>query len=350
MDNLALIQKNVFIVLGMGRSGTSAITRSLLALGIDLGDRLLPGNQHNEKGFWEDADILYKINRGVHHALNDNWLTVGRLTDTEINQHPTLRHYQQDAIRLLQQRLAATQHWGFKDPHTVKILPFWQAVFKTLTVDEHYIITIRNPLAIAHSHQKFFDTELEIGMMSWLVCTYAAIEGTHGKKRVVVAYEQMLQDPVVELQRIHQSLGIAQPLNDTAINEYAKTFLDRSLNHHDYTDEAFKTHRLAAVVPLCVQLHALMMRLAKDEIDFNSIEFQSAWQEIKQAFTVIFPAYDYTYTLLRQNRNLKRTIRAIHRSIFYRITYPLRIIENMLRNYRRQRRIAKYRFIPDKFA
>jgi hypothetical protein len=39
------------VVLGAGRSGTSAATRGLQALGVDLGDRLRPGGGKNPTGF-----------------------------------------------------------------------------------------------------------------------------------------------------------------------------------------------------------------------------------------------------------------------------------------------------------
>ena len=51
-------QKTIIVVLGMHRSGTSLITRSLQVLGVDLGEHLIPAiSGDNDKGFWEDVDI-----------------------------------------------------------------------------------------------------------------------------------------------------------------------------------------------------------------------------------------------------------------------------------------------------
>ena len=45
---------SVFVVLGMHRSGTSAITRGLQALNVNLGEQLLPAVPNdNDKGFFE---------------------------------------------------------------------------------------------------------------------------------------------------------------------------------------------------------------------------------------------------------------------------------------------------------
>ena len=45
------------LVLGMHRSGTSALARGLRVLGIALGDDLLPAHPCNPKGFFEDAGL-----------------------------------------------------------------------------------------------------------------------------------------------------------------------------------------------------------------------------------------------------------------------------------------------------
>jgi len=45
------------VVLGMHRSGTSALARALPVLRVELGDRLMEAvPDDNEKGFWGDRD------------------------------------------------------------------------------------------------------------------------------------------------------------------------------------------------------------------------------------------------------------------------------------------------------
>ncbi|MFM0308870.1 hypothetical protein P0D71_13905 [Paraburkholderia sp. RL17-383-BIF-A] len=47
------------VVLGMHRSGTSAITRAMETMGADFGSRLMPAVAGvNDKGFFEDLDIV----------------------------------------------------------------------------------------------------------------------------------------------------------------------------------------------------------------------------------------------------------------------------------------------------
>ena len=58
-------ETDLIVVLGMHRSGTSAITRGIRVLGADFGDNLQPAVAGiNEKGFFEDNDIV-ALNAGA---------------------------------------------------------------------------------------------------------------------------------------------------------------------------------------------------------------------------------------------------------------------------------------------
>ena len=60
-------QQRLIVVLGMHRSGTSAITKSLELLGVGLGSELHPAGFDNPKGFWEDRDCLEINERLLKH-------------------------------------------------------------------------------------------------------------------------------------------------------------------------------------------------------------------------------------------------------------------------------------------
>src|SRR5438128_5696591 len=109
-------QKNIYVVLGMARSGTSAITRGLKALGIPLGDNFgKEKSQWNPKGVYEDEDITRKINRGVSFALDDRWMSL-QLLDEACKNNEDLRGLKKFAAEILTQRMESTDSWGFKDP------------------------------------------------------------------------------------------------------------------------------------------------------------------------------------------------------------------------------------------
>ncbi|MEO0034615.1 MAG: hypothetical protein RLZZ501_638, partial [Pseudomonadota bacterium] len=51
--------RRAVLVLGMHRSGTSAVTQALHLLGLAVPDNLIPADpRENPTGFWESADIV----------------------------------------------------------------------------------------------------------------------------------------------------------------------------------------------------------------------------------------------------------------------------------------------------
>ncbi len=341
MDRMNPHAKNVFAVLGISRSGTSAIARSLKACGIDLGSNLLAGDERNPKGFYEDADILYKINRGVSHALDDPWMTVGSLDKASIAEHPILKNYRNYAINLLQERLAKTAYWGFKDPRTTSILPFWQSVFDAIPVNDHYVIALRNPLAVAYSNKKFANLDLEVGMMLWLIHSFAAVEGTYNKKRVVISYEAMLQDAPKQLQRIHTAFSLPFSLATPEVEQYQNEFLDKSLSHYAADDGELKKHPVIAIVPLCWQVYELLLSLAEDRLTFDSVEFQFAWRQIQDEFAKVYPIYQWIHRQLKQHQTVEKDLRRMHRSISWKLIYPIRKMDEIFRRVKKKSKEAK---------
>src|SRR4030065_2921311 len=97
-------EKSIVVVLGMHRSGTSAITRALQVLGIDLGERLmLPAAGNNEKGFFEDIDVN-AINIEMLGALGQDWHTLSLIPADELL-HEKYAGLRLRAIGLLRSRL-----------------------------------------------------------------------------------------------------------------------------------------------------------------------------------------------------------------------------------------------------
>ncbi|MFM8411633.1 MAG: sulfotransferase family protein, partial [Alphaproteobacteria bacterium] len=51
-------RRRAIVVAGMHRSGTSAFVRCVNLLGAGIGEKLIPANWGNERGFWEDEEVV----------------------------------------------------------------------------------------------------------------------------------------------------------------------------------------------------------------------------------------------------------------------------------------------------
>lgn len=328
-------QKKIYVVIGFARSGTSVITRALKALGIDLGDAMQAVDAHskwNPKGFWEDHELAYSIHAKVY-ALLGHKLRGIRLIDHDEEKLIPAKH---EAIKLLNQRFAKTSHWGFKDPSTAKVIPFWQSIFMSQNIEDHYIIALRNPLASATSFAKLSKLDTEIGLILWLTHLIPSIDDTFGKKRIVVSYEQMLKDPRKQLLRIQSQLNITTKTEN--LEEYIQEFLDDTLHRNKFSDENLKHNPLLTVAPLCIEVYELLLNVAEDKITIESEAFANAWNNIKQEFAKIYPIYCYLDNALQRNTTLQLNIRNIEKSYLWKLFYPLRLIDDYFRKIRHKKR------------
>lgn len=335
------MNKNIYVVLGVARSGTSALVRGLKSLGIELGEKMNPGSEKwNAKGFWEDIDIVYKINGQAFSALEFAPYGIQTLSPQEQSSEK-LHDVKLAAIDLLDQRFASTNYWGFKDPSTVKLLAFWQTIFNEKQIHEHYIIALRNPLATAQSYHDVTGSDIEIGLLLWLSHILPAIEGTIGKNRIIVSYDLLLQNSDLQLDRIQSQFDIPNLTDSKERLIYTREFLDKKLHRHEYTDQDLQSHPAMGIAPLCVRAYHLLMKIAKDEISFQHAEFQKEWFGIKREFETIYPIYCYIDSLLKENNGLRKKLREIDKSVLWKALYPLRNIGQALRRRRQKSREGK---------
>jgi hypothetical protein len=332
--------KEIYVILGFARSGTSAIAKALNVLGVDLGTHFTdPSNKWNKKGFFEDKDVVYNINANVFAALNEPQYSI-RLLETEKLQ--ALPDVAQKAQALLKKRFAVATHWGFKDPSTAKILSFWQSVFAELKLSERYLIALRNPLASATSYSELTGTDHTVSVLLWLMHMYAAVSGTQGKKRVVVSYEQLLSQPRVQLDRIYTQLDMTTAKSRDEVERYVEHFLDTTLNRYHSNEDTLFKHPVFQTVPLCQELYTLLKKEAQDEI--SSELFFKEWEEIKFELEAQYPMFCFMDAILRQNKQLLKKEQILQKSFAWKLFTPFRLVSDALSAKRRQKR-AKRRLI-----
>src|SRR5580698_6176593 len=91
-------------VLGMHRSGTSALTRLINLLGVYVGEDLIPGSIDNPKGFWEDRAIV-----AVHEELLD---ALGSAFDDVLplpagwEQSPKVKPFRNELVKIIRRQFS----------------------------------------------------------------------------------------------------------------------------------------------------------------------------------------------------------------------------------------------------
>src|SRR5687768_10876900 len=120
----------IVLVVGMHRAGTSPLTRGLAAIGVELGDNLLPPAVDNPKGFWENR-VIVDLNERLLRSLDYSWSSYG-LAEIDIPALTKANQFFFEVVQRIREHTSRYPVWGFKDPRSARLLPFWQSVFQHL--------------------------------------------------------------------------------------------------------------------------------------------------------------------------------------------------------------------------
>ncbi|MDD5521717.1 MAG: glycoside hydrolase family 99-like domain-containing protein [Kiritimatiellae bacterium] len=215
------------IILGMHRSGTSALTGCLTHLGIPLGEPLVPRNFDNPRGFFELQDVV-DLNERLFQHLGRSHLTPGPLP-TDWQDDSEVFTFQQEAERLLTHHFANHHLFGLKDPRFCLTLPLWLKTFDRLAIKPVFILQYRQPLDSAISLSRRNRIPFETAVQLWIEHTLLAEAFTRPFPRQHVLMPELMADPIATLARLATDLGLAWPLPVDQRKEVILAFIDPNL-------------------------------------------------------------------------------------------------------------------------
>lgn len=220
----------------------------------------MPAAGDNDKGFWEDIDIV-ALNAEMLAVLGCSWHALRSITDQDV-EFLCAHGYISKSIQLLNEKTANAPLFGFKDPRTTKLLPFWKKVFEKSSFDVAYILASRNPLSVIESLGKRDHFSREKSYMLWLEYTMTAMCGVGFGHALLVDYDRLMSFPEEELERVSNWLDL--PLIKEEVGKYCRDFLEKSLRHTHFDAE----HVFAddAAVPLVKEVYAFLLDLQGGKI------------------------------------------------------------------------------------
>ena len=209
------------LILGMHRSGTSAITRLVGDMGAYIAPDalLLPTTDDNPQGFWERKDVL-AINRALLSAQNCNWYHIEGFDNTR-PPPPELRKPMQACIN----ELSAHASFVVKDPRFCLTLPYWlnslppssprrRGSIREVTpayAGVTIILALRHPASVAHSLHLRNAMPLEQGLELWENYMTQALENIEGLPIIKCHYEKLMANPEHEIAALHAALAARFP-------------------------------------------------------------------------------------------------------------------------------------------
>ncbi|WP_374573210.1 sulfotransferase family protein [Phenylobacterium sp.] len=252
--------RSAYLVLGMHRSGTSAATQLLALCGAELPANVMPGDEHNAKGYFEPWKIA-QFNSARLRAGVSAWDDVFVFPYVALEEKAEAA-WRRDAVELFQSEYGRARHPLLKDPRVTVLLPMWRAALKSLSVEMRCVIPVRHPLAVAGSLARRDGFPVEKSVLLWCAYMLAAEAYTRDLPRVFVAYDALLADWRREVARIEAAHGAALPgLNDRSAREIDR-FLTADLRHNAAAADLAATPKVGA---MAAQVLDWLESAARDE-------------------------------------------------------------------------------------
>lgn len=253
-------QRIVILVLGMHRSGTSALTRTLALCGAALPTTLMaPAAEDNATGFWE-PEPLVDLHDAALAAMGASWSDLRTLPSAWFASGEADDFRRHIADRLDQQYGAAPL-FVVKDPRLCRLMPLWRPMLEARSIDPRIVIPIRHPLDVAASLHRRESFDPPRSLQLWLSHVLAAERDTRDLPRCFVTYDQLLADPHDTLARIAARLALTWP---TPLHEAAPAiteFLSPDWRHH-----ATQATRLDDLPALVAETYRWMLEAASAEM------------------------------------------------------------------------------------
>ena len=271
------------VVVGMHRSGTSAVARGLAALGVQLGDSLdqLPADEVNAKGYFEDQTVV-EINDALLLLLGSSWHKVAVFPEGWL-QDAAVQALADVAVERLTRQFRGVPRWGFKDPRSARVLPFWQQVLERMDCEVRYVLVTRNPLSTAASLARRDQFSYEKSLWLWLDHMRLAAASLLDRPTLVIDYDRLMgAQRAAEWTRLCRFLDVKQVGAD-ATDDYLEDFLNKTLQHSRHTLDELR--QSPASSPWMVDASSLLLRLADDSLAWSSGENAAFWRDLGRDWT-----------------------------------------------------------------
>lgn len=258
-------EPSLLLILGMHRSGTSAIAKGVESLGLSLGEYLLGAAPDNPKGYWEDAEGV-ALNQKIFERCDLRW-NEARILDADelLARSEDLRRTVGD---LLTSRIACWRQWAFKDPRTLRTLPIWLAAADDCRLDTRALLVLRDPREVCASLAARNRMDPLRAQLMWAAHWLPFLPLLRGHRLAVIDYDEIMTTPAQALQRAATRLAYA--VDTRQLRQYEEGFLDPALRHHRANDGS-------SLLPLLADAYDLLRAFH----EIPEAQFWTAWEGLQ---------------------------------------------------------------------
>lgn len=306
------------VVLGMHRSGTSALSGCLSQLGVNLGSDLLPAIRgENDRGFWEQRAIV-AAHEMLLSELGSSWDDV-RALPPNWWERPAAVKAHVSLFETLLRDVIRSGYWGVKDPRMCRLLPLWQKLFARSGVEPCFVIVLRHPWEVFASLDKRNGFSRQKTGLMYLHHMVSAEKETRNRPRAFVQYDELLQDPAATLLRISETLGLGlESMIDASRNQLSH-FVSTELRHHAHQVYPLQTGVVEnddRIMDMVLAVHGALQKLGAG-VDTDALEVMDRFATDLAFAADDFPAAlnEHISQIVHRSRDVMRYAVSLEREV-----------------------------------
>jgi hypothetical protein len=227
-------ERQLVLVVGVGRSGTSLLSGMLGHLGFHIPQPEVKADSTNPRGFGEPrwvVDFHTRLLRERRVTVNDArpaaWESMGATAEDA--------GVRGDLGEWLSGQLREADALVVKDPRTVWFLPLWMRCAAELGVTTSFVTMLRHPAEVVASARKSYGPALTTAgrTSAWMNVILQTEHATRGARRAFVRYEDLLAEWPPEIRRVGSLIGAPQLSSvDPAAHPDVDGFVDPALHRN----------------------------------------------------------------------------------------------------------------------
>lgn len=221
--------RKALLVLGMHRSGTSALAGTLSILGCDPPASEMAPTAGNERGYFE-SKVIHRLHTALLESAGSGWDDVLPVNPGWA-ESPRAEEFQDRMVQAVRAEFGGSHLFILKDPRVCRLMGFWRAVLEQAGCAPLVVHTHRNPLEVAASLQQRQGTPLPYGILLWLSHVLEAEHGSRGLPRHFTSYAHLMSDWQGLVDGLQQRLDVRLPRVSVSARQAVEQFLSADLWH-----------------------------------------------------------------------------------------------------------------------
>jgi hypothetical protein len=251
------MQRHALFIVGMHRSGASALAAALARAGASPGKTMRAGNDGAPVG----STPLVLLNDRLLHALGSRWDGLAPLPERWLDRAPVVA-LAREAVEVIAAEYGDAKTVLFKDARLSFLIPFWRDVFARAGCTVAVAIVLRRPAEVAASLARLMPIAPEKSLALWLSHLVEAERGSRGMHRCLVAYDRLLASPAGEIAQVVSLCRLPLRL-EGSMREQASAAVRRELKREGSDEPKSKTPALGSRLDTVLdERYARLARLA----------------------------------------------------------------------------------------